>query len=567
MTISFVARNFLAVGILACLGESFLQQSFSRPKSPSYSLTTTTTILQQQSSSSTVVEKDDELETSRSILNQLVSSANHTHKSKKKFTPEQVQEYRKAIENLPPPSDSLDVNGGWDLLATISPKAEEGDNVDFFNLQSWQNYFSGQGPSPLQSLVTGGSGRVVDGLTQWLTPDDFDNVIPFQIGPIQGKLVLKASLEGIENNNKRIFRFRRGFFLVNFIWGGAITFPYPVPFQLLGDRAIGWLNTTGYDDKTGFRAAMGNKGTQFIFQRRRNGDEIPSDVVTASRMYTNPIQHETVEEERERNKGLTKTAIIICPQQFGGKPGDYTVLMEQLRAKGHPVYLVQITALAWLSIVKSAVTKAYFQGVLEPSKTLPFYMKAINATIARMDEAAAAAADDSTLQEYTLLSHSIGGWIARAWLGEVAEESVRTRCKNYVSLGTPHVAPPEASWVAKLDQTRGLLKYINDRWPGVHFDDIQYTCIASKAVRGKLSLTNIESMLAYASYFALSGDGNVEGDGITPVTGALMKGAKSIVLEDVYHADVLPNPVGRRNAKLIGCSWYANKLDEWIDAL
>jgi hypothetical protein len=43
--------------------------------------------------------------------------------------------------------------------------------------------------------------------------------------------------------------------------------------------------------------------------------------------------------------------------------------------------------------------------------------------------------------------------------------------------------------------------------------------------------------------------------------------ANSIVLEDVYHADVLPNPVGGRNAKLIGCSWYADKLDEWIDAL
>ena len=38
--------------------------------------------------------------------------------------------------------------------------------------------------------------------------------------------------------------------------------------------------------------------------------------------------------------------------------------------------------------------------------------------------------------------------------------------------------------------------------------------------------------------------------------------ANAIVLDDVCHADVLPNPVGGRNAKLLGCSWYADKLDE-----
>jgi hypothetical protein len=43
--------------------------------------------------------------------------------------------------------------------------------------------------------------------------------------------------------------------------------------------------------------------------------------------------------------------------------------------------------------------------------------------------------------------------------------------------------------------------------------------------------------------------------------------ADSFVLDEVYHADVLPNPVGGRNAKLIGCSWYADKVDEWIEAL
>merc|ERR1712113_1058012 len=119
-----------------------------------------------------------------------------------------------------------------------------------------------------------------------------------------------------------------------------------------------------------------------------------------------------------------------------------------------------------------------------------------------------------------------------------ADESVRKRCKRYVSLGTPHLAPPEDSVVAKFDQTRGLLKYVNDRWPGAYWEGIGYTCVASKAVEGRVSL-DLDSVLGFASYFALIGEGGVEGDGITPVKAALLDGAESIILEDVYHADVL----------------------------
>lgn len=469
-----------------------------------------------------------------------------------KLTPEQVSEYNAAIEGLPPPPPLLDVDGGWDLLATISPEAEAGDNVDFFDSNSWKNYIGGTGPSPFQSLITG-SGRV-NGLTQWLTPEDFDNVVQFKIGPIDGKLVLKASLENVEDN-KRIFKFRRGFFLLKTVWGSSITLPYPVPFKLLGDRAIGWLNTIGYDEESGFRAALGNKGTRFVFKRREE-TEVPADVVIASHLYSTTVDHETDAEERANNEGLSKRSVIICPQQFGGKPGDYTTLTAQLRARGHPVHLVRLSALDWLSITKSAFSEAYLKGELEPRVALPFYMNAIDDAVGRMG------AD----KLFTILSHSIGGWVARAWLGEVADEDVRRRCQRYVSLGTPHCAPPADSIVSKLDQTRGLLKYVNDRWPGAHFEDIKYTCIASKRVAGELKF-NLDSILGYTSYFALIGEGGVEGDGITPVKAALLEGAESIVLDDVYHADVLPNPLSGRNTKLIGCSWYGDQIDEWVEAL
>ena len=467
-------------------------------------------------------------------------------------TPERVAQYNAAIEGLPSPPPSLDVDGGWDLLATVSPEAEAGDNVDFFDPKSWRNYVSGAGPSPFQSLITGSSR--VDGLTQWLTPEDFDNVVQFDIGPIDGKLVLKASLESVENN-KRVFRFRRGFFLIKAVWGGSVTLPYPVPFALLGERAVGWLDTIGYDEETGFRAALGNKGTRFVF-RRREEKHAPGDVKTASEAFSSPAKHETDEEEKSRNEGLSERAVVICPQQFGGKPGDYATLTTQLRERGHPVYVAKMSALDWLSITKSAFSAAYWKGELEPSEALGFYMDAIDGAVRRLG-------DD---EEFTILSHSIGGWVARAWLGEVAEESVRARCKCYVSLGTPHAAPPEDSIVSKVDQTRGLLKYVNDRWPGAFWEDIKYTCVASTGVSGKLEF-KLDSLLAYASYFALIGQGDVPGDGITPVGGALLEGAESVVLDEVFHADVIPSPVSGTNPKLIGTSWYADKLEEWIEAL
>lgn len=518
------------------------------------------------SSSSSSVTKEDTVTTSTDTGDILLDLCNENTNTKTKLTPETIAEFNIAIDKLADPIDDLDVNGNWRLVATISPDAEIGDNVDFFSIDSWKNYIEGSGPSPFQSLITGSSR--VNGLSQWLTKDNFDNIVEFQIGPIKGKLVLIALLEGIENN-KRIFRFQNGFFLLKTVWGSSITLPYPVPFWLLGDRAVGFLKTIGYDEETGIRAAVGNKGTRFIFQKKVGKDaELPNDIILGNNIYNNVDggeTQETNEEEKLNNGKITspKRPVVICPQQFGGKPGDYTTLINDLRKNGHPVYLARISWLGWLSIIKSVPTKAYFKGELEPSKALPFYMDAINDAVQRMNE------NEGDDIEYSLLSHSIGGWVARSWLGEIADESLRNRCKKFVSLGTPHLAPPEDSIVSKVDQTRGLLKYINDKWPGAYYSpDIEYTCVATNGVTGKLGL-DLDSLLGFTSYLALGGDGNVDGDGITPISSAILDGANKIIVgnNDVYHADILPNPIGSQNTKLLECKWYGDSINEWIDAL
>ena len=502
----------------------------------------------------------------------LLNLANERMNTQTRLTPEMTAAFNTAIDELADPVDNLDVNGNWRLVATISP---DGDNVDFFSVDSWKNYIDGSGPSPFQSLITGSSR--VNGLSQFLTDKNFDNVVEFQIGPVIGKLVLIASLERIENN-KRVFRFQNGYFLLKTIWGSSVALPYPVPFKLLGDRAIGYLETIGYNEETGIRAAIGNKGTRFIFQKKIGIEaDLSNDIIQGNKIYNNDNangngkgevdKQETNEEEKINNAKITspkrKRPVVICPQQFGGKPGDYTTLIDDLRQNGHPVYLARISWLGWLSIIKSVPTAAYFKGELEPSKALPFYMDAINDAVQRMHT------NEGDESEYALLSHSIGGWVARSWLGEIADEGLRNRCKKFVSLGTPHLAPPEDSIVSKVDQTRGLLKYINDKWPGAYYSpSIEYTCVATNGVTGKVGF-DLDSLLAFTSYLALGGDGNVDGDGITPISSAILEGANKIIVgnNDVYHADILPNPIGARNTKLIECKWYGDNMSEWIEAL
>uniref|UniRef100_A0A7S4FAQ2 Plastid lipid-associated protein/fibrillin conserved domain-containing protein n=1 Tax=Chrysotila carterae TaxID=13221 RepID=A0A7S4FAQ2_CHRCT len=57
-----------------------------------------------------------------------------------------------------------------------------------------------------------------------------------------------------------IFQFDRG----NIDLGG-VRLPYPAPFRLLGDEAVGWLDTLYLSRTT--RISAGNKGTTFVFQK------------------------------------------------------------------------------------------------------------------------------------------------------------------------------------------------------------------------------------------------------------------------------------------------------------
>lgn len=136
--------------------------------------------------------------------------------------------------------------GRWRVLYQGVPGTGAKDAA-FFSVDSWKDYLFGDGPSPIQNLVSGSSG--VSRLYQIVQFDSGTeagrvwNVIDASPVAVVG---IEADLEGRPQPNRLNFRFTGGRVLLRALWGGSVALPYPIPFKLLGDEACGWLQVRGY---------------------------------------------------------------------------------------------------------------------------------------------------------------------------------------------------------------------------------------------------------------------------------------------------------------------------------
>ena len=159
------------------------------------------------------------------------------------------------------------------------------------------------------------------------------------------------------------------------------------------------------------------------------------------------------------------------------------------------------------------------------------------------------------------------------WLSEWCADDVKCRVVSLVTLGSPHNPPPTDSPVARFDQTRGLLNYIDANYPGAFEKKVKYTSVIGSGITGSISLNRGEgfaskvfSLVAYASYLALSGNPMQRGDGIIPVSTASLSGAKMIELADAKHSNYLPTPLKSIKVPFV---WYGGEevLPRWIQSL
>ncbi|KAH7306673.1 hypothetical protein KP509_22G024400 [Ceratopteris richardii] len=194
-------------------------------------------------------------------------------------------------------------------------------------------------------------------------------------------------------------------------------------------------------------------------------------------------------------------------------------------------------------------------------------------------EAKLSAGDDTKV---SLLAHSAGGWIARVYMLEYGIDDI----SMLLSLGTPHLPPPKGV-PGVVDQTGGLLDYVNRACPGDCFaPDVKYICVAGRFLKGeRIILSEVQAIARAASkksshhsrrkqwaptlkaclvgqsYKQVCGQADVWGDGIVPEVSAHLHGARNITLDGVYHSML--------GARYPDKPWYGSPgvLEQWVHYL
>ena len=152
----------------------------------------------------------------------------------------------------------------------------------------------------------------------------------------------------------------------------------------------------------------------------------------------------------------------------------------------------------------------------------------------------------------TLIGHSSGGVMLRPYLSDEPFEG-RTyngsnRCNRLVTLGSPHQALRATPLRALVDR----------RFPGCPLADrVDYLAVAGRLDLLSSNASRFSCRSASRSYKQICGDPSALGDGLVPVESALLRQARSVVLENTAHGG------------LFGSSWYGSldRIEAWWSAL
>lgn len=142
-------------------------------------------------------------------------------------------------------------------------------------------------------------------------------------------------------------------------------------------------------------------------------------------------------------------------------------------------------------------------------------------------------------ERVTIVAHSVGGMVARMYMGEQPYLGQiyggRRYVERLVMLGTPHHSQEI--------YTQRTIGFVNGTYPGAFYDDVRYTSVIGSALRGRRNGRFIERM-AHTSYATVSGaaHGDDWGDGITTLIGAALSGAEYLVVPGLFHSPFHGHP-------------------------
>jgi len=274
---------------------------------------------------------------------------------------------------------------------------------------------------------------------------------------------------------------------------------------------------------------------------------------------------------------LYNIPVVICPG-FGNDQIDYSNPLNQgtdygfvtaLARRGFNPDLIRVMPLRryeWVRVAGGLFDPNFYTGKCQPDGPgYGWYVNRLRKTIYEAYQLG------GCNEKVLLIGHSAGGWLGRAALGDgalswesntgdnddlVMKPRVSDRVRALITVGAIH--KPPAGDAASTCVTRGVLAYIEERYPGAYLagEGITYVSVAGDAIVGSKTRSDINqksgsdevndiyqvrgersaSNVAYTSYKAVSGDGDMTGDGVVPLEWALLEGSRSIVLEGVLHS-------------------------------
>jgi len=242
---------------------------------------------------------------------------------------------------------------------------------------------------------------------------------------------------------------------------------------------------------------------------------------------TDNLKVDTQPRRTSAARAVATQPCLVLPG-LGNAASDYAELLGLLPAGS---LVVPVARYDWFRNARGLMLPAYWRGTLKPRQVMDWYFERLERTLLQLSYAFG---DETGDWGVNLIGHSAGGWLARLYVSEFASDDLRKRVRTVVTLGTPNLAPPAGVF----DQTRGILAYLETQYSWKHrqHSGVRYTCVGSKAVRGRLWSSNLEEMIAYASYWPVCGRGRVAGDGIVPACSSFMRGAQAILLADARHS-------------------------------
>ena len=170
-----------------------------------------------------------------------------------------------------------------------------------------------------------------------------------------------------------------------------------------------------------------------------------------------------------------------------------------------------------------------------------------------------------------LVGHSAGGVVARILTAEVPFAGRRyagsPRIGAIVTLGTPHANAMEA-WTSRRSRVYPA-GFANEHVPGAFFAPrIGYLSVASRrspATAGPSGPRERWLRRSYERVMPPPYPGIIEGDGVVPVSCALLPGAHQIVLDDAAHGRGMRHP-WYGSEKHVD-AWWPAAVEIWRDAL